>query len=75
MSSTTPASKFGNTYGLSPAFLESLNINGPLITKVFVANVSIVFSKFEQVFECAPKFHVYLMFASNANGIKCRVLQ
>lgn len=33
--------KFGNTYGLSTQFLESLGINGPLVTRVFVANVSI----------------------------------
>jgi hypothetical protein len=32
--------KWGNTYGLSPQFLESLWINGPLVTRVFVANVS-----------------------------------
>lgn len=32
-----------NTYGLSPSFLEGLGIQGPLHTKVFVANVSIVF--------------------------------
>lgn len=32
--------KFGNTYGLSTQFLESLGINGPLVTRVFVANVS-----------------------------------
>lgn len=29
-----------NTYGLSTSFLESLGIQGPLHTKVFVANVS-----------------------------------
>lgn len=32
-----------NTYGLSASFLEGLGIQGPLHTKVFVANVSIVF--------------------------------
>lgn len=32
--------KWGNTYGLSPQFLESLNINRPLVNRVFVANVS-----------------------------------
>lgn len=32
-----------NTYGLSSSFLEGLGIQGPLHTKVFVANVSIVF--------------------------------
>lgn len=38
-------SKFGNTYGLSTQFLESLGINGPLVTRVFVANVSIFLYK------------------------------
>lgn len=32
--------KFGNTYGLSTVFLESLGITGTLVNKVFVANVS-----------------------------------
>ena len=32
-----------NTYGLSPQFLESLGITGPLSSRVFVANVSIYF--------------------------------
>lgn len=36
---SSSSNKWGNTYGLSPQFLESLNINGPLISKVFVANV------------------------------------
>lgn len=31
--------KYGNTYGLSQQFLESLGIEGPLIAKVFVSNV------------------------------------
>lgn len=35
-------SKWGNTYGLSPQFLESLKIDPPLNNKVFVANVSIL---------------------------------
>lgn len=34
--------KWGNTYGLSPQFLESLWINTPLCNRVFVANVSLV---------------------------------
>lgn len=38
--------KWGNTYGLSPHFLESLNIDAPLVNKVFVANVSISFCRF-----------------------------
>ena len=36
-----PGAKFGNTYGLSVAFLESLHIDGPLLNRVFVANVSL----------------------------------
>lgn len=32
--------KYGNTFGLSTVFLESLGITGPLVSKVFVANVS-----------------------------------
>ena len=34
------APKLINTYGLSLSFLESLGIYGPLVSKVFVANVS-----------------------------------
>lgn len=34
--------KFGNTFGLSTVFLESLGISGNLVNKVFVANVSTV---------------------------------
>jgi len=33
--------KWGNTYGLSPQFLESLGINVPLINRVFIANMYI----------------------------------
>lgn len=33
--------KWGNTYGLSVQFLESLGISPPLCSKVFVANVSL----------------------------------
>lgn len=35
--------KWGNTYGLSPQFLESLGINSPLTNRIFVANVSFNF--------------------------------
>lgn len=35
--------KWGNTYGLSVQFLESLGITPPLCNRVFVANVSGVF--------------------------------
>lgn len=37
--SSTGDNKFGNTYGLSTQFLETLGINGSLSTRVFVANV------------------------------------
>ena len=40
LGNTDPASKYGNTYGLNVQFLESLGIDGPLVSKVFVANVS-----------------------------------
>lgn len=33
--------QWDNTYGLSPQFLESLNIRGPLINRIFVANVNL----------------------------------
>lgn len=33
--------QWDNTYGLSPQFLESLNIRGPLINRIFVANVTL----------------------------------
>jgi len=32
--------KYGNTYGLSQQFLESLGVEGPLVSRVFVSNVS-----------------------------------
>jgi RNA recognition motif-containing protein len=34
---------WGFTYGLSPAFLESLEVKGPLVNRVFIANVSYFF--------------------------------
>ena len=44
--------KYGNTYGLSTQFLESLGISGPLVTRVFVANVSYIFIVLFMVFLC-----------------------
>lgn len=35
--------QWDNTFGLSPQFLESLNIRGPLINRIFVANVIIYY--------------------------------
>lgn len=37
--------KWGHTYGLSPQFLESLNIDPPLTNKVFVANLDYTVDK------------------------------
>ncbi|XP_053595847.1 myelin expression factor 2 [Microplitis demolitor] len=57
------ADKFGNTYGLSTQFLESLGINGPLVTRVFVANLDykVDEKKLLEVFKLAGKvLHVEL---------------
>jgi len=45
--SSSPSEGWGFTYGLSPAFLESLDVKGPLVNRVFVANVGyfIIFMK------------------------------
>lgn len=49
--------KWGNTYGLSPAFLESLGIDGPLVSRVFVANLDYKVDEknLEEVFRIAGK--------------------
>ena len=39
---SSTGNKWGNTYGLSPQFLESLSISSPLVSRVFVANVSVI---------------------------------
>ncbi|GLH14166.1 Uncharacterized protein GBIM_18560, partial [Gryllus bimaculatus] len=53
----SPSQKWGNTYGLSPQFLESLCITGPLGTKVFVANLDykVDEKKLKEVFKLAGK--------------------
>ena len=43
------AGGYGNTYGLSPQFLSSLGIDGPLHTRLFVANVSCTVCKIKSV--------------------------
>ncbi|CAG9856984.1 unnamed protein product [Phyllotreta striolata] len=50
-------SKWGNTYGLSPQFLESLKIDPPLNNKVFVANLdyNIDEKKLKEVFRLAGR--------------------
>ena len=47
----------GNTYGLSPQFLASLNIQGPLHTRVFVANMDYTIDerKLKEVFRLAGR--------------------
>ncbi|XP_058795800.1 myelin expression factor 2 [Phymastichus coffea] len=55
--------KFGNTYGLSAQFLESLGISGPLVTRIFVANLDykVDEKKLLEVFKLAGKvLHVEL---------------
>ncbi|XP_040580341.1 myelin expression factor 2 isoform X1 [Lepeophtheirus salmonis] len=51
------SNEFGNTFGLSPQFLDSLGINGPLHTRVFVANLSyeVDEKKLKEVFRLAGK--------------------
>jgi len=48
---------FGNTFGLSPQFLDSLNITGPLHTRIFVANMDYKVDerKLKEVFRLAGK--------------------
>ncbi|XP_031781762.1 myelin expression factor 2 isoform X2 [Nasonia vitripennis] len=60
---TSSDNKFGNTYGLSTQFLESLGIIGPLVTRVFVANLDykVDEKKLLEVFKLAGKvLHVEL---------------
>lgn len=55
-----------NTYGLSVKFLEGLGINqGPLYTKVFVANVSIV-NKFLKFARCVALWPPHNLFLSSS---------
>jgi len=48
---------YGNTYGLSPQFLENLGIDGPLHTRLFVANLSYTVDerKLREVFRLAGR--------------------
>lgn len=50
-------SKWGNTYGLSSQFLESLSINGPLVPRCFVANLDykVDEKKLKEVFRLAGR--------------------
>ncbi|XP_030757876.1 myelin expression factor 2 isoform X2 [Sitophilus oryzae] len=49
--------KWGNTYGLSPHFLESLFIDAPLVNRVFVANLeyNVDKKKLKEVFRLAGR--------------------
>lgn len=62
------STRWHDTYGLSPQFLESLGITGPLCHRVFVANVSFTF-----VFSiiCVLPFHPHLNGAGEFRD--CRV--
>ena len=35
------STQWSNTYGLSPQFLDSIGISGPLANRIFVTNVSV----------------------------------
>jgi len=52
-----PGPDMGNTYGLSPQFLASLNITGPLHTRIFVANMDYTVDerKLKEVFRLAGR--------------------
>ncbi|XP_044257740.1 myelin expression factor 2 isoform X2 [Tribolium madens] len=52
-----PENKWGNTYGLSPHFLESLRIETPLCNRVFVANLeyNVDKKKLKEVFRLAGR--------------------
>ncbi|XP_046450290.1 myelin expression factor 2-like isoform X2 [Daphnia pulex] len=55
---TSPSStRWSNTYGLSPQFLDSLGIPGPLIDRIFVANLDykVDDAKLREVFRLAGK--------------------
>uniref|UniRef100_A0A1B6D7G4 RRM domain-containing protein n=1 Tax=Clastoptera arizonana TaxID=38151 RepID=A0A1B6D7G4_9HEMI len=49
--------KWGNTFGLSPQFLDSLSITSPLVTRVFVANLDykVDEKKLKDVFKLAGR--------------------
>ncbi|XP_015365905.1 PREDICTED: myelin expression factor 2 isoform X2 [Diuraphis noxia] len=49
--------QWDNTYGLSPQFLESLHIRGPLINRIFVANLDykVDEKKLKEVFKLAGR--------------------
>ncbi|XP_031332311.1 myelin expression factor 2 isoform X2 [Photinus pyralis] len=57
MNSNQDFSDRSNTYGLSPSFLDSLGINLPLISRVFVANLDykVDKKKLKEVFRLAGK--------------------
>ena len=52
-----PPGRLGNTYGLSVGFLESLGIDGPLNSRLFVANLSydVDEKKMREVFRLAGR--------------------
>lgn len=54
---SSTGNKWGNTYGLSPQFLESLSISSPLVSRVFVANLDykVDEKKLKEVFKLAGK--------------------
>ncbi len=79
---------YGNTYGLSPQFLENLGIDGPLHTRLFVVNLSYTVDvrKLREVFRLAGRVVMVelnrdlvvniliLIFKTKKNGIKLKNL-
>jgi len=55
--SSDPSSKYGNTFGLNAQFLESLGIEGPIVSRIFVANLDykVDEKKLNEVFKMAGK--------------------
>lgn len=55
--SSDPSSKYGNTYGLNVQFLESLGIDGPIVSRIFVANLDykVDEKKLNEVFKMSGK--------------------
>ena len=61
-----------NTYGLSPQFLESLNIKGPLNNRIFVANLDYKVGehKLEEIFKLAGKVTKVKLYTDSTGNSK-----
>ena len=61
-----------NTYGLSPQFLESLGVSGPLNNRIFVANLDFKVGekKLEEIFRLAGKVLRVRLYTDSSNNSK-----